>query len=125
METINKSQSFVITSEKQQTSQFTLLVFFKPIYVEKGNEKGSKFHSNKFENVIKGGQIIADHKYAYDKLVHFALNELTGRYITAIIYHNPTNTICLKLAYNTIREGKNLEFKPDSSGKGSVFYKIS
>lgn len=125
METATTPKTFEIKTETQKGSQFTLLVYFKPQYAENGSENGRKFHSDKYELVEKRGKLVTDHKFAYDTLLTFMLKELSGRYKTAIIYHNPTNSIVMKMAYNTFRFGKEVVFKSDSTGLGSVFHGFS
>jgi hypothetical protein len=124
METQKTSKTFEIKSDHQKESQFTLLVYFKQAYAENGSEKGRKFHSNKYELVEKQGKLIVDHKHAYDRLTNYLMTELSGRYKTAIIYHNPTNSIVYKMSYNAFRGGKQVEFMNDATKLGTVFKTI-
>jgi hypothetical protein len=106
---------------KQASSIFTLLVYFKREFATNGSENGRKFHSDRYEQVIKGGQVFRDDKFAFDKLRAFVLGELSGKYKTAIIYHNPTNKIILQLSYNSVRINNEVFFTVFNNGNSSKF----
>jgi hypothetical protein len=112
-------------SDSQAASLFTLLVYFKTEFATNGSEKGRKFHSQKYEKVLIGGQVITHHKFAFDKLLSFVLKDIEGRYKTALIYHNPSSTEVLRLAHGTFRKEREVLFTADNTGKGSIFLKIN
>ena len=105
-----KSEGFN-QSEYQSKSQFTLLIFFR-----NGYTKGMKFHSFKQENRKIAGQYIRDHRYAFNRLMYLVDVEFLGKYKTAIIYHNPTNTPLCTYAYGQCKDRIPLSWSTQENG---------
>lgn len=121
MQTKQKTQTSAYNSPKQTASLFTLLVYFKQEYATNGSDRGRKFHSDRYELVIKEGECIRDDKFAFDKLRAFVLGELNGRYKTAIIYDNTSGRTILQLSYNSVRIDNKVLFSQINNGKGTKF----
>ena len=85
------------TYEKPQ-STFTLLVYFRNGYTQ-----GMKFHSWKQEKRRFNGLEITDHRYALNRLVHLVEEVYKGKYKTAIIYHNPTQSQIMQWSYDSLK----------------------
>lgn len=81
-----------------ENSEFTLLVYFKSGYT-----KGMKFHSGKQEYRVFSGYKVKDLRYALNRLVSLVEERFKQDYKTAIIYHNPTNTMLMQYAYGLMK----------------------
>ncbi len=100
------------TTQFQDKSEFTLLVYFK-----EGYTKGFKFHSFKHDKRLLYGEQITDHRYSFNRLLSMLGDRLKDTYKTAIIYHNPTKTPLVKYSYGVLQDVKPLLFIVDKDNK--------
>lgn len=96
----------------REISTFTLRVYFR----NSVNKKGHSFHSWKQEKRKIHGAEVTDQRYAFNRLTWLVEELYSGKYKTAIIYHNTTGEALIQWNYGTIKEKKRFEWITDTGG---------